>query len=149
MRDILFTGKRKDNGEWVEGYLGVFGDATQIFVPFTDEEIKENQGRFLSAINGVWHIVDPETVGQYTGLTDKNGTTIFEGNILADNPDGSITNVFEIFWHEELAGFMLDDGLNLCCTNEWLESDESNQILLEVIGNIYDNPELLKSQKEV
>ena len=62
MRDILFTGKRIDNGKWVEGYLGVFGDTTQIFVPFTDEEIKENQGHFLSAINGVWHIVDPETV---------------------------------------------------------------------------------------
>ena len=149
MRDILFTGKRIDNGKWVEGYLGVFGDTTQIFVPFTDEEIKENQGHFLSAINGVWHIVDPETVGQYTGLTDKNGTKIFEGHILADNPDGSITNVFEIFWDEELAGFMLDDGLNLYCTNEWLKSNESNQILLEVIGNIYDNPELLKSQKEV
>ena len=165
MRDILFTGKRKDNGEWVEGYLGVFGDTTQIFVPFTDEEIKENQGHFLSAINGVWHIVDPETVGQYTGLTDKNGTKIFEGHILhfkayrgggfacpigtdiyyrvlfGDcNPDMNTLTEYVGFW---ALGKNYDE-------DDLYEYGNSISYLINshgacVIGNIHDNPELLKS----
>ena len=165
MRDILFTGKRIDNGKWVEGYLGTFGDTTQIFVPFTNEEIKENKGHFLSAINGVWHIVDPETVGQYTGLTDKNGTKIFEGNILhfkayrgggfacpigtdiyyrvlfGDcNPDMNTLTEYVGFW---ALGKNYDE-------DDLYEYGNSINYLINshgacVIGNIHDNPELLKS----
>lgn len=142
MREILFRGKSNwsygntKEGDWLYGM-------TISRHCYNDEEITSYY------IGGGNKTIHAKTLGQYTGLTDKNDKKIFEGDILADNPDGSITNVFEIFWDEELAGFMLDDGLNLCCTNEWLKSNESNQILLEVIGNIYDNPELLKSQKEV
>lgn len=142
MREILFRGKSNwsygntKEGDWLYGM-------TISRHCYNDEEITSYY------IGGGNKTIHAKTLGQYTGLTDKNDKKIFEGDILADNPDGSITNVFEIFWDEELAGFMLDDGLNLYCTNEWLKRNESNQILLEVIGNIYDNPELLKSQKEV
>lgn len=130
MREILFTGKRMDNNEWIEGYISVFGDTTQIFVPFTDEEIKENQGHFLSAINGVWHIVDPETVGEYVDLVDKNGNKIFEGHIVK-NEYGLKASV--TFSRGSCYPFIAFPEYN-----SW-DSDEC-----EIIGNIHDSPELLR-----
>ena len=130
MREILFTGKRVDNNEWVEGYMSVFGDTTQIFVPFTDEEIKENQGHFLSAIDGVWYIVDPETVGEYIGLIDKNEKKIFEGYIVKDDIGRKCTvRYLNGYW------FPFTAFPEYEC---WYEKH------CEVIGNIHDNPDLLK-----
>ena len=88
MREYLFRGKRVDNGEWVTGYLGVFKGTSQIYVPFTEEEEKENEGHFLSAIGGLWHTVIPESVGQYTGMnefvvSDRSfNKPLFEGDIV-------------------------------------------------------------------
>lgn len=132
MREILFTGKRVDNNEWVEGYVSIFGDTTQIFVPFTDEEIKENQGHFLSAINGVWHIVDPETVGEYIGLTDKDGRKIFEGHIVQDDIERKCVVRY-------LGGHWSPFAVypEYTC---WSQRD------CKIIGNVHDNPELLKSE---
>ena len=88
MREYIFHGKRTDNGEWVTGYLGVFKGTSQIYVPFTEEEEKENEGHFWSAIGGLWHTVIPESVGQYTGMTEfvvsdrSFNKPLFEGDIV-------------------------------------------------------------------
>ena len=88
MREYLFRGKRIDNGEWVEGYFGVFKGIPQIYVPFTEEEEKENEGHIFSAIGGLWHTVVLESVGQYTGMTEfvfkdrSYNKPLFEGDIV-------------------------------------------------------------------
>lgn len=138
MREILFRGKNKDGGKWVEGYVGVFGETTQIFVPFTEEEKEENKDHFFSAINGVWYIVDPETVGQFTGLTDKNGKKIFEGDIVDMHRKGCGFLPIECVEYDE-GGFS-----PIACAG-WECTPKHNEI--EVIGNIHDNPELLEVKK--
>ena len=83
MRDILFRGKRIDNGEWAYGYYSEFHnrptvDSCQIFVP-------DKSAHFCgSAIGGLWHIVDQDTVGQFTGIFDWNGNKIFEGDVVRE-----------------------------------------------------------------
>lgn len=110
MRDILFRGKRKDNGEWVEG------------VAFPGEDWSITICR-RNPIDGSFdgYEVDPASVGQYTGLTDKNGTKIFEGDIVLK---------------------LTRSGEKLC------EVRFGNDKNIEVIGNIHDNPELLKGDAE-
>lgn len=121
MSEILFRGKRLDNGEWVYGYLGKHTslDAMIIdrpYITMNDE---------LSAFN-FW-IVDPSTVGQYAGLTDKNGKRIFEGDIL------KIASKTYIAFFERGAFYLVADT-----TLPIKYADR-----FEVIGNIYDNLELL------
>ena len=137
MRDILFRGKRTDNGEWIEGYYcpkpySHFPCEPTIF-PF-------------ETINKDWHgeRVDPETVGQYTGLTDTNGRKIFEGDIVEGNS--------EYFTYTHPYGKVVyDGGQYLISFDDVLEDIEclgawANDV--EIIGNIYDNPELLKGGNE-
>ncbi len=121
MREILFRGKLISTGEWSEGNLAVHKDGVTIITP--DATLLGKYGR-----------VDPETVGQYTGLTDENGTKIFEGDIV------DIFRDFErgiIKWDEDTARFIISsDGIIADFDNYWGKD-------LEVIGNIYDNSKLL------
>lgn len=168
MREILFRGKRKDTGEWVYGYLGVFKGISQIYVPFTEEEEKENEGHIFSAIGGLWHTVSPETIGQYTGLsekTDKNGKKIFEGDIIRYADEGEYNMYLESLecpedyegvdfsdlWTYDIVVYGIAVGYPAFDLNnhEWecnglSNLGESYQYFYEVIGNIHDNPELLK-----
>lgn len=131
MREILFRGKRKDNGEWVYGWV-------------TTQHKKYTEGDLLTEIQSSTfgegeHYVDTETVGQYTGLKDKNDTKIFEGDII-DFPDRSDGDRYGVIQYdsEETEFIIICD---LFCEGLGRYHYSRN---VEVIGNIYDNPELLR-----
>ena len=143
MREILFRGKRVRDGEWKYGYY-----ATVVL-----------NGKLYSAIDTVFNnrfvtptTVYPETVGQYTGLTDKNGKRIFEGDIVRlydtwgdwravvefGNPNGIS------IWGWQLKPISRTDAnTDILC---WVEVEEAGAFC-EVIGTIYDNPELLEVER--
>ena len=127
MRDILFRGKRTDNGKWVYGLLCRVGD-TYANIRRMDTE--------------VLYSVLTNTIGQFTGLTDKNGKKIFEGDIvkvtgLYPDRDGEQRiwrqlRVGEVFYYHG-AFFFGKWGLQ-----------KTSEKCIEIIGNIHDNPELLE-----
>lgn len=132
MREILFRGKRKDNGEWVYGSL-LCHKGFSIF----DECFKN------------WVSVEGKTVGQYTGLTDNNGEKIFEGDVFEHGgstfcePERFEVGYFDAsFCHRNVTkqskywNSFADGEFGLC--GEWCT----------VIGNIHDNPELLEVNKQ-
>lgn len=139
MREILFRGKHTRTGEWVEGLLWKkkYNDNKLFISCFPDKDDNEEI-----------YIIIPETVGQYTGLTDKNGKKIFEGDIVkarVTENRGYGTNkyeaIYEIKYHEKYCYFYLArEKNNLLFDGNW--SYFVSQF--EVIGNIHDNPELLK-----
>ena len=165
MREILFRGKRTDNGEWVDGYYLNQRES------LTDKKacyIADNNGYGFNYIS-----VIPETVGQYRGLTDKNGRKIFEGDIILYHHKVKKLVPCEDATQEEIQHYGLDHdtglglayrptktirykgyvtvdnllGLDLNLTNncKWWLCEKNGQLTsVEVIGNIYDNPELLK-----
>ena len=125
IREVIFRGKRTDNGEWVKGYLYITHTGAHEIGSY-DAEI--NIERFTFD-------VIPETVGQYTGLTDKNGKRIFEGDIVSlVKHDGLIYKVVYVPCRYELVN---SKGVN-CFVLDIYKSEN-----IEVIGNIHDNPELL------
>lgn len=131
MREILFKAKRKDNGEWVEGYYcktRIGNDAKPsdvIFVPF---KVSRNE-------EWGWMKVDPDTICQYTGLTDKNGKEIWENDIVEiASEDG----YFLCEWDDDAARYVLNgDGLTV-------DFDNYYGYECEVVGNVFDDGELLE-----
>ena len=131
MREILFRGKIIGITDWSHGYYAKSGE--NHFILF-DTDSEDN-----------YSIVSPETVGQYTGLTDKNGTKIFEGDIVQ--------------WTDELNTYKslveyCGDKYNYPAFDLLKNEYECNGLqfihedcCVEVIGNIYDNPELLENIK--
>lgn len=125
MREILFRAKRKDNGEWVYGDLLKNMDCIKI----------REREKDITRIAKSYEVI-PETVGQYTGLKDKNGNEIYEGDIVT-----GLFNCTDIIGHIVYgsdATFFIERkglyGIGLNNAEDWLE----------VIGNIHDNKELLK-----
>ena len=121
MREILFRGKRIDNGAWIEG------DLVYSVYKFVDYCV----GKFGCALG--MHQVDPSTVGQFTGRSDKNGKKIFEGDIL--NFDGT---VYICYWNNGNLEFGLRNNEESVGMAYMAVYDA------EIIGNIHDNPELLE-----
>ena len=134
MREILFKAKRIDSGEWVEGYLM---DENYINLPYTDYSVG---GRFDEEIE-----IYPETVCQYTGLTDKNGRKIFEGDIVKTNQYGVDDGSGHNYAGLDTFSVEFSDG-GFCLKNKWRRFNLRPFGNFEVIGNIFDNPELLKEK---
>lgn len=122
MREILYRGKRKDNGEWVKGYFYRISEKLNPFIMLIDS-------------NAESHEVIPETIGQYTGLTDKNCKKIFEGDIVRYNGEKHIV-VFETRGETGYFGIKIDH------IETWGFCFSVPAKLMEVIGNIHDKPEL-------
>ena len=123
-REIRFRGKRIDNGEWVEGY----------FVNLWLIHYQKHQP-IITDNNAVSYDVDSSTVGQYTGLTDKNGKKIFEGDIMAFTAYG-----FDYVGTVEFA----DGSFSVMCEHASPFLDQAvSKHGAYIIGNMHDNPELL------
>lgn len=135
-RHILFRAKRKDNGEWVYGYYATQSNHAcfQSELKYTSFILKDE---FMDwGLGGLAEYeVIPESVGQFTGLTDKNGNKIFEGDIVKclSLENGYVNK--EVYYAEDRARFVLGSLGS--------DYDFEEYINVEVIGNIYDNPELL------
>ena len=142
MREILFRGKSVENGEWVEGYYGYTPLKTSI------EEVRAEDffpRAWIADRKGFGCFVDPETVGQFTGLTDKNGVKIFEGDIVNIKEHVSYINgwykvVYDTrnhYWALKRDPEYSHCYLTFSALNGFAEDSE-------VIGNIFDNPELVE-----
>lgn len=131
MREILFRGKRMDNGEFVEGALVIKHDPLlEISYCFIIAQGKKDS--FVT-----WHKVDPDTVGQYTGLTDMQDAKIFEGDIVQFGGEYG-----KIEYSENEAMFQV-------VFEGWLtDFDHLRGTDVVVIGNIHDNPELMDGGDE-
>jgi len=138
--EILFRGKREDNGEWVAGY----------YFPKYDITIPGLSKTFILKQNEVgdvlWIEVDPTTICRYTGLTDKNGVKIFEGDVIRAclNPGVEIGSVER---DGRIASFIVKFPNDKCVT--FLDVFQAkarvqDKVWIEVIGNIHDDPELLE-----
>ena len=129
MREILFRGKRLDKDKWVEGYYTAFNPDIGNDIPVIENRMND-------------YVVSLDTVGQYVGRTDKNGKKIFEGDLVKyhDRIFGDV--VAEIIYSDSGACFCA-----MCVkrrNNQPALDIVMNESEIEVIGNIHDNPELLK-----
>jgi len=139
MREILFRGKhihalpqnKHLDGTWVYGYL-----RDENYINTCEED--EYGGKFTSEV-----LVDPETVCQYTGLTDKNGKKIFEGDIVReeDDFDENESYMHIIQYSDDYKTFTTN--IQICSSLDEPLSEYLHLELCEVVGNIFDNPELI------
>ena len=156
MREILFRGKAKaiagcpynngkSDGEWVFGYI--FPDLGAMKIRQFEPDRPECND----------YEVDPETVGQYTGLTDKNGKRIFEGDILrgfeypfCSNINGEFNYFAEVVWFDDSSAFGIYTFKNPKSNVRGISEGNTDYLEYfnvdkwEIIGNIHDNPELLE-----
>lgn len=143
MREILFRGRRIDNGEWIEGFY--FQN------PNPCAEDGKPVKHCISDLPPFGAEIIPETIGQYTGLKDKNGRRIFEGDVVAvvnSEFSAEARKYVEVYgkkYHVDMDEgrrgwwpFACGDGCGCC------EDDTVNPCECVVIGNVHDQPELLK-----
>lgn len=136
MREILFRGKRKDNGEWIEGgYAEHDGKSFVVIWTRYSPDTRDLDMVEYYEINPHYTFclieVVPETVCQYTGLTDRNGRKIFEGDIIKKQKE-----TFAVFWSESNYEFGIKNSIESFGIAYVYHGD------LEVAGNIFDDPEL-------
>lgn len=146
-REILFKAKRKDNSEWVEGYLYKHQYFAFIF-PLVTNGSYDNSKKVMNFMNPCFE-VDPYTICQYTGLMDKNGNKIWENDVVRfhypfeclehnqyDNGYSVHYCTGQVLWDKETASFQVTERI----------SAENYEVLddCKVIGNAFDNPELLE-----
>lgn len=134
MREIIFRGKRIINGDWVYGNL---------FIP--DRHDSQTQILIGTDVYRIPYDIIPDTVGQYTGLTDKNGKKIFEGDIVKSFEYDDIYLV-KYFDNNNYPAFDCVPDVPFCECNglSFLVNTEG----CEVIGNIHDNPELMNREED-
>lgn len=157
MREIIFKAKRIDNGEWVEGSLidlDIDSGYCYIVPPYKKASILPIN--FL--ITDRMKLVDPETLCQFTGLCDKNGKRIWEGDIISyqrDNDDCPFPNkdtkkrFGKVFYQGFRSTFAIGMGRNESRSiNDDLWKYVQNGNRVEVIENRFDNPELLQEESE-
>lgn len=143
MREILFKARRKNWRElpkeewWVEGY----------YMPRPN---LPNKPRYyiVSVSVAQWHEIDPKTLCQYTGLKDKNGNRIWENDIVKCNKRKDGFELYKVLWRKYYADFgvePLDFGVQYPISLGENEQDIKG-CNYEIIGNIFDNPELLKGE---
>lgn len=146
-REILFKAKRKDNGEWVKGYVVAYPSG-KVEIHKISKELPDILLKCEIA---------PSTLCQYTGLTDKNDKKIWENDILrySYDYDGSPFlkdgeeikyRVGAVFWSEWRGSWAVCGRGNKKCTNNDVFKYNRNPNRTEVIGNIFDNPELLEME---
>ena len=130
MREIIFRGKDPESGEWYYGYYVKRNDGDRGYLILEDYYLES------------YEIVKPETICQYTGLTDKNGTKIFEGDIVHMNSKkfGLSGHGLVVFWN---GGFAIDDRKRKRLY-PFMQNGQYNAGDYRVDCNIYDNPELME-----
>jgi uncharacterized phage protein (TIGR01671 family) len=129
VREILFRGKRTDNKQWVEGYYVLIGE--------------ENPNADIVTKSGFRIRVDHKSIGQYTGLIAKSGARVFEGDVVQVVYDTRRYGTYVVAMSKERGGwfpFACGDGCGCC------ECDVERAENCEIIGNVYDNPELLEKE---
>lgn len=141
MREILFRGKRVDNGEWVYGFY----NRCEARLTYTEEHYKNNPRSWIQTIEnegfaGQLVHVDTDTVGQYTGLTDKNGNRVYENDIL-HNEQGYV-------YSGEYTFRVVFDGGMFYGESNVVNIMPEKFAYCEVIGNIHDNPNMLTDKGE-
>ena len=128
MREIKFRAKRTDTGAWV------YGDIQHVHRINTKEEAEQSGRRSEPAVRVANYDVDEKTIGQFTGLYDESGRGVYDGDLLSEYDN----NVIEVVWH--------DAGFCYCNTNNIMPLRYLDVEDRKVIGNIYDNKELLATR---
>lgn len=147
-REILFKAKRKDNGKWVEGYYCKLDETTYCISEDYERHPVPTHHYILYETMTDWGLpnrflqfeIDPDTLCQYTGLTDKNGKGIWENDIciIKDGTLDEEDGCFICKWDDCTARYILDgSGLTV-------DFDNVDERDIEVIGNVFDNAELLE-----
>ena len=133
MREILFRGVETDREEWVYGYLihDSICNSTVPYIGYLSHEQADTENRDIVP-------VIPETVGQFTGLTDKNGKKIFEGDIVKYKE-----HILQVEYADDYASYFFHNNGSVIgeCTAKYTKE------YAEIIGNIHDNPELLEADE--
>ena len=169
MREILFRGKRLDNGEWVHGAYSAYDSRLTYYNGQVECEVAFMPSIIAYDDECFWYHVDPATVGQYTGLTDKNGKRIFEGDIVKQTFEKTVSIVsadlydgdeYEDLYGEDVGVVVILPSKGACIKNPVIHREINGEITqdgevakmyknicsgrCEIIGNIHDNPELLE-----
>ena len=150
MRDIKFRGKMIPENEWIYGTLlripappycwGENPPKDKYYIQFADPRYMPDWGMPYKMVQGE---VNPETIGQYTGLKDKNGKEIYEGDIIFIKGETKLLDIKgKVEYSNTFAQFIITNTGSIVNETEPLGDYEEENI--EVIGNIYDNPELLE-----